>query len=139
LNWEKEKRNLLKAPARWHYRQALKEFFEVKIVGKWQCDGIAPWQCYLPVKFQGVNYTLYIRERHEDLSLKVMWGHEGTCKPQPKYHGFLGFVNLLGEDEFKRLDSGEDLYKLSEEVGIQYIKELKGILPKCNEELDKIR
>jgi hypothetical protein len=122
---------LKKAPERYREKKKIEKEFEVQIVGKWKDGGWAPWQAYLPIKFKGVPYTIYLRERHDILSLKVMWGHANDSKNPRKYYGFVGFHDIFSEKDHDKIKRGEvRLFKLAEKVGAEYLYGLRSYLPR---------
>lgn len=125
---EIERANLKYAPVRYRREKEFEKWNTPRALAGWSDGGMCPWQAYLPIKFRGIYYTIYIRERHDQLSVKVMWGwHTLTKGDKNGLYGFIGFNNLLDVDTLD--PKKDDLFEVAEKIGKQYIYELRNILP----------
>lgn len=96
-SWYWEKRYLQNAAWRYKYNKASSKWGQMQINGEWQSGGMCPWQAFLPVTFKGVKYTIYIRERHGNTSVEVLYGWSGFRR-SPKYMGVASDNLLTFED-----------------------------------------
>lgn len=98
-SWYYEKRNLINAPFRYRYNKESKKWTSMQICGEWSDGGMCPWQAFLPVRYMGVDYTIYIRERHGYTSIKILYGWHGFgCPRKGELHGTASEDLLSDED-----------------------------------------
>ena len=110
----------------------MKNFNKIVYDSEWESGGFAPWQAVRRFNFNGIKYTLYIRERHDVESVHIMWGHDGINYWGEYQHYVDGppFTRgLLSMEVNEEIESIKDTYKRAEAYAKVFMEGMSIVLP----------